>query len=586
MNAVFMTFPRLCVCQSMDKQDNLRKHRYQITRRLGSGGQADVYEALDLEAPPDAPRKVAIKYSKAEPTDESNGVSTDAQRFMKEALIASEIKHPNVIQVTDFGLDPETNSLLYVMEYVKGGITLSDLINDRRSSAKTGKRWFPLVQDFQVMPIIRTSLFDIESELVAIFVQILDGVSALHAAGIIHRDLKATNVLIRKQQGKLIAILADFGIARCVSAEARMKHGGTLTAAETIVGTPNYMSPQQFMRKKGEELDELVDVWAAACLLYEMITGARPFDDPNDTSLPGLQQRIIQEDPVPLSAYVTAPNKALEAVIMKGLEKDPRNRIQSMAEFRQLVLEVCAMPSGVEQVVSESSIPTMPEVEAAFAVAAPMAEAERPIAVPAPEPAVDPVRVSQVRDLSHQETQPPEQARKKGSSSLVMMAGAVFLALAGGGIWMASRSSSSAETPAAHAPPIASSATHPSVASTAVVSSMGTATVKPVLPTASVSAKRLVSGPPAAGTPAAKDWKKAQDLAAGGKYAFAATYANMVLAAVPDFAEAEIFVGDCKRKLGKVEEACKSYANVHAFENAPTLSAEAQAFVGASCKTP
>ncbi len=575
------SFPMDIVCCSTGRGGALREHRYRLLRSIGSGGQADVYEAQDLEAfkkDGKTPRQVAIKYSKADASSNEQTVTADAQRFRREAGIAAAIDHRNVIKVINFGVDAR-NNLILVMPYIVGGRTLSDWI-DIRSKAllqatldaaeearkaaleadKVPARMFNPERDL----FIRTSLFDIETELFSLFEQVLDGVGALHRAGIIHRDLKSTNVLIQTVQGKLVAIIADLGIARCISPEAIEKYGATMTVERgTIRGTPAYMAPEQFMPAA---LDERADVWALSIILYELITGKRPFDVPglNPNSL---QNQITYEDPYPMSMFVIDPDPSIERVIRKGLVKRPDGRIRNVEEFRQLFKQAI----DERRARREAALQTAPDVTP---------EAQEPSPDLQESPSFEVERPS----LSASRATVPSPIAHSSKATMMVGGAAGLLLVVGLGVWFASRSSPTNTTPPQAQATTARATAQPVSTTSKPIAPTTTRTSAPSAPAPTVSAKPKSHPAPTSGQ-AATEWKDAQSYFAKGKYLFAITSAGLVLSnpEYGDFADAYLLIGDGKRKMGKTQDACKAYQSYRSFDGVPALSADAQAFVDASC---
>jgi serine/threonine-protein kinase len=262
--------------------------RYILESRLGQGGMGIVFRAKHKFLKSLHAVKIILP---SLVTDDENLLV----RFRQEAILAASIDHPNVIRVTDFGVENDVMPFL-VMEYIDG-IPLSNYLDE-------GK------------PLTLKEAFDL-------FIPIAEGVAEAHLKGIVHRDLKPQNIMVVKNLplSKAIKVL-DFGLAKIKSADSYP----SLIQAKTmnIVGSPPYMSPEQW---SGEGVDHRTDIYALAVILYQMLTGKLPF----------------QADSMPAMMYqhltVTAPSAAslginllpgIEAVVQKGLEKDPQNRFESM----------------------------------------------------------------------------------------------------------------------------------------------------------------------------------------------------------------------------------------------------------------
>jgi tetratricopeptide (TPR) repeat protein len=251
--------------------------RYRIVGRLGRGAMGVVYSARDDQLD----REVALKVMM---TDLESDPETRA-RFYREAQITSKLLHRNIITVFDLG---EDNGRLYlVMELLKGR-TLTDFLKDPESHT--------LEQKLDLM------------------VQTCEGLSVAHANGVVHRDVKPTNLFV--QPDGALKIL-DFGIARLASS--------SMTASGLIMGTPDYMSPEQ---AQGKEVDARSDVFSAGGVFYYMLTGRRPFEA---ASLPAVLQKVVREEPLPIREH-EAPH-ALAQVIARALTKDPGQRYQRFADM-------------------------------------------------------------------------------------------------------------------------------------------------------------------------------------------------------------------------------------------------------------
>ena len=258
---------------------------YRIESQLGEGGMGTVYRALDTKLN----RPVAIKVLSDELAD-----AAARRRFQREAQMASSLNHPHILTVHDVG---EFEGRQYIVtEFVDGGT-----LKDWAQREKPGWR-----------------------QIVELLTGVADGLAAAHTAGILHRDIKPTNILVARNG---YAKLADFGLAK-LAARSDGDATQTLTEKRTqpgvVVGTIPYMSPEQ---ASGQTLDARSDIFSFGSVLYELLAGRKPFA--GATSLETLQ-KVIHETPTPLGEEIPFP---LRMVAEKALEKDPAERYQSMREM-------------------------------------------------------------------------------------------------------------------------------------------------------------------------------------------------------------------------------------------------------------
>jgi beta-lactam-binding protein with PASTA domain/tRNA A-37 threonylcarbamoyl transferase component Bud32 len=270
--------------------------RYQILLRIGSGGMADVYCAQDLQLG----RKVALKLLYRRFAEDEEFV----ERFRREASSAAGLQHANVVGVYDRG---EWDGTYYIaMEYLEGH-SLKQLINERGP-----------------LPPL---------EAIEIAVQILRAARFAHRRGVIHRDIKPHNVIV-DEEGR--AKVTDFGIARAGASD--------MTETGSIMGTAQYLSPEQ---AQGHAVSARSDLYAIGIVLYEMLAGRVPFDGDSAVTI-ALKQ--VSEAPVPPSAYNAAVPPALDAIVLRALEKDPEQRFTDADEFiaalEQLRGQLALVPGG------------------------------------------------------------------------------------------------------------------------------------------------------------------------------------------------------------------------------------------------
>jgi serine/threonine-protein kinase len=304
--------------------------KYQIKRTLGRGAMGVVYEGWD----PSIQRHVAIK---TVPLSDVDDPETQEQiaRFRREAQAAGRLTHENIVPVYDYG---ETADLAYiVMEYVEGP-TLDSLIKKQERFG---------------LPEIQRIMQDL-----------LAGLEFSHARGVVHRDIKPANLMLTSNdRAKSRVKIADFGIARIESS--------SMTQAGTMMGTPTYMSPEQFM---AETVDSRTDIYSSGVLLYQLLTGERPFEG----GLSAIMHKALHtEPPAPSQLSVTSP-PALDAVVKKAMAKRPDDRFASAAAFSEALV---AAASG-------AAVSPPPEAEATIVQPRrpPVAAAAAPVSVAAAAP--------------------------------------------------------------------------------------------------------------------------------------------------------------------------------------------------------
>ncbi len=266
--------------------------RYRVDDLIGRGGMASVYRGYDQTLG----RTVAIKILKADLA----GDAAFRTRFRLEAQAASRMAHPTIVRVFDAGEDSETGAdgqerpvPYIVMELVHGRL-LKDVIAEGPVPIDTARRYID---------------------------GILEALEYSHRAGVVHRDIKPGNVMIT-DAGQVKVM--DFGIARAVS-------DSSSTVAETtaIVGTAAYFSPEQ---AKGESVDARADLYSAGVVLYELLTGRTPFRGETPVAV---AYQHVSEAPVPPSEIVESVPRALDAIVLRALAKDPFQRPQDAASFRE-----------------------------------------------------------------------------------------------------------------------------------------------------------------------------------------------------------------------------------------------------------
>jgi Protein kinase domain len=257
---------------------------YRIERRLGRGGMGVLYLALE----PGLQRRVALKLI----APEAAADEVFAQRFAEESRIAASIEHPNVVPI--YAAGEEDGVPFIAMRYVAG----SDL----------GRR---LSREGRLEP----------ADAVALIAQVGNGLDAIHAAGLVHRDVKPANVLLSDGAGAGHAYITDFGVARNVATNSG------LTQTGRFVGTLDYVAPEQI---SGATVDARVDVYALGCLLFKLLTGEVPF--PRDGEAARLYAHLNDPPPAP-SLYVPKVSMALDDVVVRAMSKQPDDRYPSAGDL-------------------------------------------------------------------------------------------------------------------------------------------------------------------------------------------------------------------------------------------------------------
>jgi len=288
-------------------------NRYQIIEELGKGGMGRVYKAIDKEVN----AKIAIKLIKPEIASHKKII----QRFRNELKIARDISHKNVCRMYD--LNKEKGSYYITMEYVSGEDLKSFIRRARQLTAGTA---------------------------LTIAKQVCEGLTEAHKLGVVHRDLKPQNIMIDREGN---ARIMDFGIARSLS-------GKGITGAGVMIGTPEYMSPEQV---EGKEVDPRSDIYSLGIILYEMVTGQVPFEGDTPFTI-GVKHKSEPPNP-PKKLNEQIPDD-LNRVILRCLEKDPEKRYQSAQEVRSELTNIEKGIPTTEKVVPQRKPLTSKEVTVTF----------------------------------------------------------------------------------------------------------------------------------------------------------------------------------------------------------------------------
>lgn len=350
--------------------------RYEVGELIGRGGMAQVHLGYDTRLS----RTVAIKVLRADLAQDPMFLA----RFRREAQSAAALNHPSIVSVYDTGEEHLTSeagkplSLPYiVMEYVKGRTVAS------------------LLSDGNPVPI---------GEAVEITVGVLNALEYSHHEGIIHRDIKPGNVMLTPD-GKVKVM--DFGIARAIADSA-----ATMTQTNSVVGTAQYLSPEQ---ARGEVVDARSDLYSTGCLLYELLTGKPPF---TGDSAVAVAYQHVSEQPKPASRVASDIPDALDRVVMKSLAKQREDRYQSAAEFRRDLI-AAARGGGVEAPsVTSWTIPAAP------------AYAPTQVATASQQPQTGAAALAQTLTQSDMEPVDPETKKRQRRNKIMIWIGIIFLALA------------------------------------------------------------------------------------------------------------------------------------------------------------
>src|SRR5258708_9361052 len=278
---------------------------YTVTRRIRSGGMGAVYEGRQRTA---FDRRVAIKVILG-----TYAADPDMRRrFAREARIVAQLHHPHILPLIEFG--DEDGILYLVMPYIEGG-TLTGYL--------------------------RRALPDLD-EVTAIFLQLLDAVEYAHEEGLIHRDIKSSNVLLEARRGgSPYVYLADFGLVR-YSEQADTEQVGKPIPLDQIPGTPHYMAPEQ---ARGI-VTTATDIYALGVLLYQMLVGELPYDDPDDVKV--VKMHLHAPVPSPCDRDASIPSE-LGYVLRKAMAKRAENPFGSVADMHQAFLSALDLPMSASK---------------------------------------------------------------------------------------------------------------------------------------------------------------------------------------------------------------------------------------------
>jgi len=290
--------------------------RYRLEERIGEGGMGVVYRAAHVVLK----KPFAIKIMRGEQAHDPEVV----QRFVQEARAASGIGHPNIVNINDFGSTAD-GAVYLAMEFLAGQT---------------------LAEAMQSGPIAQDRALDI-------FVQIAGALEAAHERGIVHRDLKPENIFLKREltHPDFVKVL-DFGIAKVKNAAAKITRTGM------VFGTPHYMSPEQ---AAGQPVDHRSDIYSLGVIMYQVLAGQLPFDA---VSFMDLVTKHMYEPPLPLRqacpSDVSLPS-ALEAHVMRCLQKKPEDRPQTMRELQEALQQVQLRPTTDPAPAAPKSLRPVPE---------------------------------------------------------------------------------------------------------------------------------------------------------------------------------------------------------------------------------
>jgi serine/threonine protein kinase len=545
---------RVIVCRSPSDESGVTRS-YELIERIGEGGHADVFMAQLVDA--DAqPKKVAVKYLK------EKLIETQARemnkRFAREVNIARSLSNPYLVQVLDVGQDVDGRDF-YVMEFVEGGWTLFDEVEERfQSFHNRGVRRNPVTKKIQ------TSLFT-GSEIVQLVLQLLEAIGAIHGIGVIHRDLKTTNVLITKRDGEMHLLLSDYGIAKCFDEEAAAVFGGTATQEGKAIGTPYYMAPEQFIHtsqtlpdgsRKAWKVNPRSDFWALGIIIYELVTGRTPF---TGDSLPELTGNIVDENvPIPpFSDHVTLPDPRFEAFVHCLLKKKAWERPGSIEEVKRLFREMVVDAP-------ESKVFTSKTVET-----------DHPVLQIVEETMQD--QDGERKGQDNRSTTQQTRLEKRNSAFMLVLAIVAVFGLAAAS-WIVSsqhRANVQAAKPTTSPGSVAAQpATNVSPATHALPSVV-----------ALTSKWKRGNGPPK-GSEGAGQYKLGLAYVAAGNCALGERYLLLTRITYPDFPDPLPPLAECARNRNRKADACDRYLTYLKYEGVSPLVPTAQAFVNASCKKP
>ncbi|MBX3186655.1 MAG: serine/threonine protein kinase [Labilithrix sp.] len=371
--------------------------KYEIGRPLGKGGMGVVLEARHKKLG----QRVAIKFLMPDALASEEALV----RFDREARAAALLRSPYVVRVQD--VDTTEDGLPFiVMEYVEG----RDLGSEIRSRGK--------------IPV---------AEAVDWALQACAGLAEAHARGIVHRDIKPSNLyLCREATGQVVKVM-DFGVSKLLGSKGEID----LTSAETAVGTPSYMAPEQLISARA--IDHRVDVWAMGVVLYRAVSGRLPFIGENPTTL---AIAIATAAPAPLAEVAPEVPRGLASAVMRALQREPDARYADMIELGRALEPFGTRRFAFEAAVAGLVSPPLPSEDVPFSVAQPATD----------DPANAPTEGAWAGQRAREPTSAP-----RGRAPIAIAIGLLVSAIVGGGLALSRR----AAPPAAATAPIGEAAGEP-----------------------------------------------------------------------------------------------------------------------------
>lgn len=333
--------------------------RYEIIEKIGQGSMGNVYKGFD----PQIKREIALKVLREDQLENEYFL----KRFLKEAMAIGRLSHPNIVTIYDVGEDHQT---VYIVMELLTGKPLNEVMKERRFSLE---------------------------EALQIVIKAAHALHYAHEKGVVHRDVKTTNIMMTET---LHVTLTDFGIAHFDDPQMTNK-----TQAGEILGTPAFMSPEQVA---GKPVDGRSDLFSLGVILFELVTGTRPFTGDN---LPAVFEAIMKKEPEWPANPMHPISPELSAVMMKSLNKEPAGRFQTGKEMAEALLQVIGQP------VRENASP-------------------RPSSSPAPTPPPEPTRLFIGEAAAHQQTRkttPVDASGKSHKKNLIVFGIVGLLLLCGAG---------------------------------------------------------------------------------------------------------------------------------------------------------